>query len=87
MGNPEPLFLARGVMPAGPTRTMKEKHLRISLRQPGRPGRAPHAAVFFNGASPAPPPPPWDVAFHLEENEWNGETRRQLRIVALRSSE
>jgi single-stranded-DNA-specific exonuclease len=87
MGNPDPLFLARGVMPAGPARTMKEKHLRLSLRQPNRPGHSPHAGIFFNGASPPPPPPPWDVAFHLDENEWNGETRRQLRIEALRSSE
>ncbi len=86
MGNPDPLFLARGVMPAGPTRTMKEKHLRFSLTQPGGSKRT-HVGIFFNGAFPAPPPPPWDVAFHLDENEWNGETRRQLRIEALRSSE
>ena len=86
-GNPEPIFLARGVMPAGPSRILKEKHLRVSLRQPGRSGGMVHAGIFFNGANPAPPPPPWDIAFHLDENEWNGETRRQWRIVALRSAE
>ena len=86
MANPEPLFLTRGIMPAAPTRTMKEKHLRLSLWQPDRPAHRPIAGIFFNGATPAPPPPPWDVAFHLDENEWQGEIRRQLRIVALRTS-
>ncbi len=87
IANREPLFLARGVMPAAPTRTLKEKHLRLSLWQPDRPAHRPMAGIFFNGASPAPPPPPWDVAFHLDENEWQGEIRRQLRIEALRTSE
>ena len=86
IGNREPLFLARGVMPAAATRTLKEKHLRLSLWQPDRPAHRPLAGIFFHGATPAPPPPPWDVAFYLDENEWQGEIRRQLRIEALRSS-
>ena len=86
ISNREPLFLARGVMPAAATRTLKEKHLRLSLWQPDRPAHRPLQAIFFNGATPAPPPPPWDVAFYLDENEWQGEIRRQLRIEALRSN-
>ena len=35
-GNPAPLFAALGVEVAGPPAVMKEKHLRVMLRQNGR---------------------------------------------------
>jgi single-stranded-DNA-specific exonuclease len=49
-GNPEPLFLARGVRLAAPLRVLKEKHLRLELRQEpagsGASGSAPaHGAM------------------------------------------
>ena len=53
MGNPQPLFFARGVTLAAEPRVMKEKHLSLQLRQ----GRHDARAVWF-GAAPDPLPPP-----------------------------
>ncbi len=85
MGNPQPLFFARGVTPNGPVRTMKEKHLRLLLEQRGDRNGGTAKAVWFNAPLPLPPAP-WDIAFRVEPNEWNGEITWQLQIEALRSA-
>lgn len=86
-GNPQPLFLARQVMPAAEPLIMKGKHLRLSLRQrTARAGTPPARAVFFNGAAQPLPPPPWDVAFKVEGDEYRGETRVQVQVQAVREA-
>jgi single-stranded-DNA-specific exonuclease len=80
-GNPQPLFLARGVSPAGAPRVVKEKHLRIELAQEGRT----HAGIYFNGASQSVPAAPWDVAFQLERHEYEGRQSIQMEIKAIRA--
>ena len=90
MGNPQPVFLARRVVPASEPRVLKEKHLSFSLRQLGsghRDRSAPTTrAIFFNGATPDLPPPPWDVAFQVEANEYRGVTELQVQVQALRAA-
>ena len=90
MGNPQPLFLARRVVPAAEPRVLKEKHLSFSLRQLGSGSRDRYApttrAIFFNGATPGLPPPPWDIAFQVESNEYRGETELQVQVQALRAA-
>ena len=96
MGNPQPVFLARGVSPVSEPRVMKEKHLRFMLRQPvaARAGVRPMAtgtplavpAIFFNGVQRPLPTPPWDMAFQVEANEYRGETNFQVQVQALRSA-
>ncbi len=81
MGNPQSTFIARRVMPAAEPRVLKEKHLRLMLRQPGGGGKP---AIYFNGAGVALPNPPWDVAFQVEPNEFRGETTLQMQVQALR---
>jgi len=83
IGNPQPVFLARGVAPASEPRILKEKHLLFSLRQNGRI----HSAIYFDGARFALPPLPWDAAFHVERNEYGDRISVQIQILALREAE
>ena len=82
-GNPQPLFFARAVEPVAPPRVLNEKHLIFRLRQGDRHRRA----VYFDGATNEIPAPPWDVAFRIGADEYEGETLVGMRIEALRSAE
>ena len=82
-GFPEPLLAACRVEPAAVPRVLKEKHVKFSFRQ----GRCACDGIWFNAADRTPlPPPPWDVLFALEANEWNGRRSPQMRVQSLRSS-
>jgi single-stranded-DNA-specific exonuclease len=82
-GNPQPLFLAREVEPVAPPRVMNEKHLLFRLRQGDRHRRA----VYFNGAATQLPRPPWDVAFRIRADEYEGETLVAMHVEAVRTAE
>lgn len=86
-GNPRPLFSARGVQIVDGPRKLKERHLKMSLRQDGRVFRAVawraaerHDYLTANKAAV-------DVAFSLEENHYNGETRVELTLADARGSQ
>ncbi|HEY5793343.1 MAG TPA: single-stranded-DNA-specific exonuclease RecJ [Chthoniobacterales bacterium] len=81
-GNRQPLCLVRGVTPSGAPRVLKEKHLRFDFQH----GRRRIVAIFFDGASQELPRPPWDIAFRLERNEFNGRVDPQMQIVAIRAA-
>jgi single-stranded-DNA-specific exonuclease len=81
-GNPQPIFFARVVEPVAPPRVSNEKHLVFRLRQGDRHRRA----VYFDGASNEFPPPPWDVAFRIGADEYDGETLVGMRIESLRAA-
>ena len=81
-GNPQPTFFARGVEPAVAPQVLKDKHLLLRLRQ-----RNYHArAIFFDGASVTLPEPPWDVAFQIHSDVYEGEKRLQVHVEALRAA-
>jgi single-stranded-DNA-specific exonuclease len=82
-GNPQPIFFARAVEPVAPPRVLNEKHLVFRLRQGDRHRRA----VYFDGAATELPPPPWDVAFRIGADEYDGETLVGIRIEAARAAE
>jgi len=82
-GNPQPLFLAREVEPVAPPRVMNEKHLLFRLRQRNCHRRA----VYFNGAANQLPPTPWDVAFRIRADEYEGETLVAMHVEAVRAAE
>ena len=82
-GNPKPLFFARGVEPAAVPRVVTEKHLVLRLRQRNYYQRA----IYFDGASVALPPAPWDVAFRVRSGEYEGETRLEMQVEALRQAQ
>ncbi len=81
-GNRQPLFFARGVEPTIPPQIIKEKHLALRLRQKNHFQRA----IFFDGASSPLPEAPWDMAFRLSADEYEGETRLQIQVEALRAA-
>ncbi len=82
-GNPQPLFLAREVEPVASPRVLNEKHLIFRLRQGDRHRRA----VYFNGAAIQLPAAPWDVAFRIRADEYEGETLVAMHVEAVRAAE
>lgn len=83
-GNPAPVFLARGVRVDGSPRVVGQDHLRLRLAQ----GDARVAAIGFRMASvigdDVREGALLDVAFQLQEDEWNGRRRIQAKLVDLR---
>ncbi len=80
--NRQPVFFVRGVTLGAEPRVMKEKHYSFVLRQ----GRAECRAVWWGAAEFPLPPAPWDVAFTISRNEWNGRVEPQLEIRDVRSA-
>lgn len=82
IGHRQPMFYARGVAPVMDPRVLKEKHLSFRLRQKGAEARA----IWFGSAANPLPEPPWDIAFELSRNEYQGSVSAQIQISALRAS-
>ena len=80
--NRQPLFFAREVEPAAPPQVIKEKHLVLRLRQ----RKAHRRAVFFDGAAEPLPAAPWDIAFRIRADDYEGERLVGIQIQALRST-
>lgn len=83
IGNHAPVFFARSVSLSGEPRVMKEKHLSLSFRS----GRGETRAVWFGSAKLDLPRLPWDIAFTVERNEYQGIVRPQVHIKAVREAE
>jgi single-stranded-DNA-specific exonuclease len=81
-GNVQPMFFARAVEPTVPPQILKEKHLVLRLRQKNHFQRA----IFFDGALSELPKAPWDMAFRVNADEYEGETRLQIHVEALRAA-
>jgi single-stranded-DNA-specific exonuclease len=82
-GNPQPLFFAREIQPVAAPRVVNDKHLILRLRQGDRHRRA----VFFDSASGELPPAPWDIAFRICPDNYEGETLIGIQIEAVREAE
>jgi single-stranded-DNA-specific exonuclease len=85
-GNPRPVFAARGVEIIDGPRKLKDRHLKMALKQDGRIFRAVawraaerHDYLTEHKAA-------LDVAFSLEQNQYNGETYVELTLADLKSS-
>ncbi len=82
-GNPQPLFLAREVEPVAQPRVVNDKHLIFRLRQGNRHRRA----VYFDGMTNPLPRAPWDIAFRIRADNYEGETLVAMQIEAVRAAE
>jgi single-stranded-DNA-specific exonuclease len=83
--NLQPVFVAKGVMDTGFSRVVKELHLRLVVRQ----GYFELKGIGFNLASKydiVTSGKPFDVAFTLEENEWQGRVNLQMKVIDLKPS-
>ena len=85
-GNPRPVFAARGVEIIDGPRKLKERHLKMSLKQEGRIFRAVawraaerHDYLTEHKAA-------LDVAFSLEQNHYNGNTYVELTLADLKGT-
>jgi single-stranded-DNA-specific exonuclease len=81
--NYKPVFISEQVMETGYSKLLKEKHLRLSLRQ----GDLIFSGIAFNMADKWPmiqSGEPLDIAYSLDINEWNAEKKLQLKILDIR---
>ena len=82
-GNPRPVFAARGVQIIDGPRKLKERHLKMALKQDGRVFRA----IAWRAAERQDAlgdQRTIDVAFSLEQNQYNGEVFLELNIADFR---
>ena len=82
MENRQPVFCVRGVTNEGAPKVMKERHRSLILKQ----GSDRCRAMWWNAADLPLPAEPWDVAFTLRRNEWNGRTSVQMEITDVRTA-
>ncbi|PYS48661.1 MAG: single-stranded-DNA-specific exonuclease RecJ [Acidobacteria bacterium] len=85
-GNPRPLFMTRGLRVLSEPRVMKEKHLKF--RVAGEQNR-PLEAVWWSGVEELAgrtlkPGERIELAYTVEPNTWQGETRLQLCVKDIR---
>jgi single-stranded-DNA-specific exonuclease len=85
--NPRPVFCAHGVDIVDGPRRLKDRHLKMALRHQGRVMRA----ISWRGAERHPflesHRAPVDVAFSLDQNQFNGETYLELTVCDIRPAE
>jgi len=82
--NMRPVFIAYNVIDDGYSKIVKEEHLRFVVRQ----DKLTFTGIGFNLAEKfSLLKNPFDLVFTLDENEWNGNTNLQLKVIDLRSSE
>jgi single-stranded-DNA-specific exonuclease len=86
-GNPRPVFSARGVEIIDGPRKLKERHLKMSLKQEGRIFRAIAWRAAERHDFLAEHKAALDVAFSLEQNYYNGETYVELTLADLKRPE
>jgi len=80
-GNPRPVFAARGVEIIDGPRKLKERHLKMALKQDGRIFRAIAWRAAERHDYLADHRTSLDVAFSLDQNQYNGETFVELNIA------
>ncbi len=83
-GNPRPVFHAASVQIVDGPRRLKERHLKMAVRQDGRTlravaWRAGEREAFYQAHRDAV-----DVAFSLVQNEYNGDTAVELSVADAR---
>lgn len=84
--NMRPVFIARNVSDTGYSRIVKEQHLRFVLQQ----NETTFTGIGFNMAAKFPlleTKKPLDIVFTIDENEWNGQTTLQLKMIDCKLSE
>ena len=80
-GNPRPVFAARGVEIIDGPRKLKDRHLKMALKQDGRIFRAIAWRAAERHDYLAEHRTSLDVAFSLDQNQYNGETFVELNIA------
>jgi single-stranded-DNA-specific exonuclease len=86
-GNPRPVFAARRVEVIDGPRKLKERHLKMALKQEGRVFRAVAWRAAEKHDQLHESRMAVDVAFSLEQNQYNGETYVELTLADIRPAQ
>jgi len=81
-GNMSPLFRTDGIIDAGGSRIVGKNHLKLYVVHPEISG-GPFSAIAFqqgNHFGMIEKGIPFNICYHVEENEWNGSVSLQLNI-------
>ena len=82
--NMRPVFIAKNVLDTGYSKIVKDLHIRFVVKQ----GKFSFTGIGFNLAAKFDLlKKPFDLVFTIDENEWNGNTSLQLKVIDLRSSD
>ena len=79
-GNPDPVFISRGVTTKYPPRLIKEEHLKMTVVQSGVQSIEAIAFGLGHFLDPISTGQPFSIAYHLDENEYRGNKTLQLII-------
>ena len=85
-GNMAPLFVTKGVIDAGGSRVVGKNHLKLNVVHPDIAGGPISAIAFQQGEhfGMIDRQIPFNICYHIEENEWNGTVNLQLNIKDIR---
>ncbi|MEO7768966.1 MAG: single-stranded-DNA-specific exonuclease RecJ, partial [Ferruginibacter sp.] len=81
--NMRPVFVATNIMDTGHSKIVKGLHIRFVVKQCGKT----FTGIGFNMADKftlLELKKPLDIVFTIDENEWNGETVLQLKVIDMR---
>ena len=84
--NLRPVFITKNVLDTSWSKIVKEQHIRFVLKQ----DNIVLTGIGFNMAEKfhlLQMQKPIDIVYTIDENEWNGETNLQLKVIDLRLSE
>ena len=85
-GNMRPVFVARNLLDSGYSKIVKEEHIRFSVKQEN----VILTGIGFNMANKFPliaSKELLDIVFTIDENEWNGNTQLQMKVIDFKLSE
>lgn len=85
--NLRPVFLARNVTDTGFSKIVKDEHIKFSIKQENY-GPVLSGIGFFMASKFAVMENrrPFDMVFTIDENEWNGKTMLQLKVIDIRTA-
>ena len=87
VGNPRPIFHARGVEVVDGPRLLKDRHLKMAFKQDGRVMRGMAWRAAEREGFVAEHRAAIDLAFSIEQDTWNGEHYLQLSVADFRAPE
>lgn len=85
-GNMQPVFVTKGVVERGQARIVGENHLKLDVMEHPK-AEFYFPAIFFKGGEILPEiqsGKPFDIAYYIEENEFNGNITLQLNVKDIR---
>ncbi len=88
-GNMAPVFITKGVVDAGGSRIVGKNHLKLSVVHPEISG-GPFSAIAFQQGERfglIEKQIPFNICYHIEENEWNGNVNLQLNVKDIKFSD